>query len=171
MKQLISPDTVPTVQAMLTQWVAFKEYLTLAFGDTPPAPEDEQSFLEIKSNIARAMRSLGERLKEARLDYGEKAMRDILNKCVSVGHIKALPNNDKRALLKEWHGGFVRLSRISGAVALISTGYVPRAHRQAAAASKKKAGGSGAMVWWIVGAVVVIGLAVGGYFAYQYFNG
>lgn len=170
MKPLISSDTVPTVQSMLTQWVAFKEYLTLAFGEDPPQAEDEQSFLEIKSNIARAMRSLGEKLKDTKLDYGEKAMRDILNKCVSVAHIKGLPLNDKRGLLKEWHGGFVRLSRISGAVALISTGYVPRAHRQAAAAARKKAGNGGA-VWWIVGAIVVIGLAVGGYFAYQYFNG
>lgn len=170
MKPLISSDTVPTVQSMLTQWITFKEYLTLAFGDDPPTAEDDQAFLEIKSNIARAMRSLGEKLKDAKLDYGERAMREILNKCVSVGHIKALPMNDKRALLKDWHGAFIRLSRISGAVSLLSTGYVPRAARQAAASAKKKSGGGG-MVFYIVGAIVLIGLAVGGYFAYQYFAG
>ncbi|MCB2155737.1 hypothetical protein KQI84_12705 [bacterium] len=147
------------VQNTLEQWLSFKKYLNKSFGEEDVTPEDESNFLEVKSAVARNVRSVGERLKEMKeLDYGGSAIRDLLNKCVSVGHLRALPAADKRALYKDWHGVFVRLSRTVGALKFMSEGYIPRSQR---AAGKKKKGGGGSK-GKVIAIVVVVVAVVGG---------
>ncbi len=167
MKKTVVNDNLALVQNTLEQWLSFKKYLLKSFSEEAEIDSDDESnFLEVKSSVARNIRSLSERLKEvAPLDYGEKHIRELLNKCVSVSHIRSLPAPDKRALFKEWHGAFISLSRCVGALKFMSEGYIPPPPSKdgkggKGKSRKSKSGGGGNKMPMIIGIVVV--LLVGG---------
>ncbi|MBI5154880.1 hypothetical protein HZA57_06555 [Candidatus Poribacteria bacterium] len=164
MKKQAVDDILALVQNTMEQWLSFKKYLGKSFSEDEIVSEDETSFLEIKSSVARNIRTLGERVKEVEnLDYGGTSIRDLLNKCVSVSHLRALPLNDRRALYKDWHSVFVRLSRTVGAFKFISEGYVPGSaggKKGAKGKGKGKKGGN-KTVMIVVVVLVLAGGAVG----------
>jgi len=150
-------ENLGLVQNTLEHWLSFKRYVMKGFGEDAITPEDETGFLEVKSSVAKNIRSLTERLKEVgNFDFGGTIVRDQLNKCVSVGHLRALPMSDRRAMLKEWHVVFVRLSRTVGALKFISEGYVP----QVPGAKKKKGGPPKGAIIGVVAVVVIVAVAV-----------
>lgn len=158
MKKEAIQENLALVQNTLERWISFKKFLLFSYTDQEIGSEEEANFLEIKSNVARNVRTLGERFKAAAsgMDYGEKTIRDLLNKCVSVTHLRGLPLNDRRHIYKEWHTAFIRLSRSVGALKFLSEGYVPPDP------TKKKKGKGGA-VSAIIAVVVVVLLAVVGF--------
>ena len=163
-KSLGTAENVSLVQSVLEKWVALKTYLLKGFETGEIAIDDESHFLEIKSEVTRGIRSLSERLGETKLDYGDKIVRELLGKCVSVTHVQGLPIADKRSLLKEWHRAFILMSRTSGALAFLGEGYVPKAPKKTSV--KQSGGGSGAKNY-ITGIIVLVVLAAAVYFLYQ----
>lgn len=126
MKPAVINESLGLVQATLEQWLSFKKYLVVATKNEQVQLEDENNFLEVKSNLARTSRALGEKMKEmGRMELGEKLLKELLNKCVSMSNISNLPPTDKRQLLKDWHKVFIKLSRSIGALKMLSEGYVP----------------------------------------------
>jgi len=154
MKKQVIEENLALVQNTLEQWLSFRRYMTKAFSEAEIASPDETDFLEVKSAIAKNVRNLGERMKEiGALDYGEKSIRELLNKCVSVSHLRNLPPRDQSGLRQEWHVVFVRMSRSVGALKFLSEGYVP----QTAAKGRKRRKGLGkGAIAGIVAAVVVV---------------
>lgn len=155
MKKNPVADNLGLVQGTLEQWLTFKKFLLLAFSKDEISHDAEGSFLEIKSVVARNVRTLGERAKDmGGLDYGDKIMRELLNKCVSATSVRALPEADKRNLYKQWHTVYVRLSRAVGALKFMSEGYVPVVATKGGK-KKGKGGGKGGMVAIGVGLAIV----------------
>lgn len=164
MKQQVVNDHLSVVQGTLEQWISFRRFMNKAYGADEIAPDDEASFLEVKSAVARNVRTLTERSKTfAGLDCGEKTIRDLLNRCVSVGHLRALPQADKKMIVKDWHNAFVRLSRSVGALKFMSEGYVPDAMRK----KKRKGKGAPSPKTLAGGAVGVVIALVAAYFVAQ----
>jgi hypothetical protein len=136
MKPAQYQENLGLIQTTLEQWLTFKKYLMHAYNNEDVLPEHESSFLEIKSNLARSSRALNEKLKEmGRMDLGEKVLKELLSKCVSVQTISTLPPPDKRQLVKDWHKVFIKMSRAIGALKMLSEGYTPEE-----ATKKKKKG-------------------------------
>jgi hypothetical protein len=161
-------ENVLLLHGVIEKWVTLKTYLLKGFEPGEIAVDDEAHFLEIKSDVTRSIRSLSERLGETRLDYGDKLVREMLGKCVSVNHVQSLPAADKRSLIKDWHKAFVLMSRTSGALAFLADGYVPPSPKKAAAGGSK--GASPAKNPAVIVIVLVV-LAVAGYFLYDRFMG
>lgn len=159
MKKNAFDENLTLVQNSLEYWLSFRKFMLKSFTDVELLTEDEANYLEVKSCIARNLRAMGERLKEiGNFDFGEKTMRELLTKCVSVTHLRALPVSDKRALQKEWHGVFIRLSRTVGALKFMSEGYVPSVAGKGG--KKRPSGGGGSSKGMIIAIVVVVGLLV-----------
>ena len=126
MKKNLVDDNLQLAQHTLEHWLSFKRYLIKSFGEDPVAAEDETNFLEVKSAVAKTLRTMQERMKSfVGIDYGGSQIRDLLNRCVSVGHLRNLPPTDKRNIYKDWHSVFIRLSRTVGAFKFMSEGYIP----------------------------------------------
>lgn len=160
MKKAVIDEHLSLVQGLLEQWLTFKKFVLLAFSKEEISSESEGNFLEIKSAVARNVRTMSERVKEmGGLDYGDKIVRELLNKCVSASAVRGLPEADKRGLYKQWHTAFIRLSRAVGALKFMSEGYVPPVKGKGGKAGGAAKGGGAAGL--IVGIVVVVLLLAG----------
>lgn len=113
------------VHGMLEQWLGFKRFFMKAFTTEALAPDDESTFLEVKAQLARNMRSLADKINEKEYYFGGDKANALLRQCVSVSHLRSLPIPDRRTLLKDWHTVFVHLSRTVGAFKFLSEGYIP----------------------------------------------
>jgi len=166
MKKAVIDDHLHLVQSTLEQWISFRRFMNKAFSDSEIAPDEEPSFLEVKSNVARNIRTITERSKSfPGLDAGDKIIRDMLTKCVSVAHLRALPPADQKVLLKEWHQSFIRLSRSVGALKFLSDGYLPDSM---SGKKKKKKGGApkGVVIGGVVAALAAGGVVVAYFLGY-----
>lgn len=151
------------LQGMLEQWLSFRKYIDRSFDDTPASAEEETGFLEIKSSISRSSRTVAEKIKSVgKMDFGEKVLRESLTKCVSVDHMKKLPLSDKRSLVKDWHGVFIKLSRSVGALKMMSEGYLPL--DPAKSGKKKSKKGMGKPMLIVIVLIVLAVLGGGIYF-------
>lgn len=158
MKPILINESLGLVQSALEQWLSFKNYLVLGSTSNKISQEDENSFLEIKSNLSRSNRALGEKMKEAgRMDLGEKLLKELLTKCVSISNISSLPPPDKRQLMRDWHKVYIKMSRSIGALKMLSEGYVPE---DATKKKKKKKFDVSTLKTPII-AIVIIGVLVG----------
>lgn len=135
MKKQEAADCLALAQNTLELWLSFRKYLQRAFTEDPIGGDEEASFLEVKSSVARNVRQMGERFNDKQFPYGGDKISGLLRSCVSVSHLRSLPLSDRRGLYKEWHTASVLLSRTVGAYKFINEGYeyVP-----------PKGGGSGA---------------------------
>ena len=123
MKKQAVAENQQLSKSILDQWIAFKRHFLKAFTQDPISPEEEQEFLEIKSQISKVSRILNERLKDLGFD-GEK-ISGILRQCISVGQLRAMPVPDRRNLYKEWHAICINLNRLVGATEFVGQGWVP----------------------------------------------
>ncbi|MCD6386666.1 hypothetical protein J7M23_12945 [Candidatus Sumerlaeota bacterium] len=105
-------------------WLRFRKYYLKAFTTEPITREEEQEFLEIKSEIAKYQRVLSEEVHESLYFAGDKAI-ELLRKSISVAHLRTLPLVDKQLYYKLWHYIFIYLGRTLGAYQLFSEGFVP----------------------------------------------
>lgn len=122
----LSPKEVALQEAqnLMQLWIRTKSFLLKAISEQPITREDEQAFLETKSDISRYQRVLGPKLPED-ADFGASRMQELLRQSISIGHLRGLPKSDKQNLLTAWHHVFIRLSRATGALQFVVEGYVP----------------------------------------------
>ncbi|MEQ8822689.1 MAG: hypothetical protein RLY93_20825 [Sumerlaeia bacterium] len=159
-------EALAVAQQTLEQWLSFRKFMLKAFSDDPLAAEEETNFLDVKSAMTRNTRALDECTRAAgKLDYGSKEIQELRNKCVSMQHLRGLPQNDRLGLYQEWHKVFVRLSRTVGAFKFMSEGFVPADPKKKKKGGKGGGGGKGAMIGVVV-AVVVLGGAAAVYFLF-----
>ncbi len=123
MKKQAAAENLQLSKSVLDQWIVFKRHFLKAFTQDPISPEEEQEFLEVKSQISKISRVLNERLKDLGFD-GEK-ISNILRQCISVGQLRAMPVPDRRNLYKEWHAIYINLNRVLGATEFVGQGWVP----------------------------------------------
>jgi len=125
MKKQDATENQKVVSEVLQQWLGFKRFVLKAFGQEPISPEDEQEFLEIKSNVNKVGRLLNERVKDIGFE-GDK-VGAILRQCISVSQLRSMPVPERRGLYKEWHSIFVNFNYVLGAVEMFAEGWIPRA--------------------------------------------
>jgi hypothetical protein len=157
----------------LQKWLVFKRHFLKAFTQEPISPEDEQEFLEVKSQVNKNSRLLSQRLKE--VGYEGDKISNVLRQCISVAQLRAMPIPDRRGLYKEWHAIFVKLNQVDGALEFMARGWVPRAlDRQTGTSISdiKRMGGGAAKrkkktlkVVIVLVVLVLAGAVVGGLFA------
>jgi len=140
MKPAQIAEIAALVQSALEQWVGFRRFFEKAFTTDELAPDDEASFLEVKAQIARSLRSLGDKVDEKEYYFGGDKAQALLRSCVSVSHLRSLPMPDRRAMQKEWHTVRVHLIRTVGGFKFLAEGYVPRPKKVSATAGTSIAG-------------------------------
>ncbi len=156
MKQQAIDENLTLVQNTLELWLSFKRFMLVGYSETEVSAADETDFLEVKSSVSKNLRALSERIRAVgNIDYGEKTIRELLTKCVSVSHLRNIPKSDQKAIRKDWHSVFIRLSRTVGALKFLSEGYQPP---PVGGKTKKKKGPTPMVIGIVV--AVVIGIAI-----------
>ncbi|MGB9692047.1 MAG: hypothetical protein ACPL7D_07750 [Candidatus Sumerlaeaceae bacterium] len=120
-------------QALLEIWLRIKAYFVKAASDEPITPEDERTFLDLKSEVQRLQRLLRGKM-VAGLTFGEQRMADLLRQSISIQHLRELPKMDRQLLVNSWHYVFIHLAKAVGALQFIAEGYRP-------STAKEKTGG------------------------------
>jgi len=111
-------------QNLLQHWLKIKLFFAKAITDEPITRDDEQAFLETKSDITKIQRVLGAKLPEG-VGFGVDKMQEMLRQSISIDHLRTLPTADRRGLLSMWHYVFIYLSQAVGALQFLVEGYVP----------------------------------------------
>lgn len=134
-------------QNLVNLWLKTRTFFAKANTEDPITREEEQAFLESKSEISRFQRILAPKLPPD-ASFGGERMIDLLRASISIGHLRGLPKPDRLVLMANWHAVFVYLSRTIGALQFMVEGYVPppRAHKAAGGniSELKAAAGQGA---------------------------
>lgn len=111
-------------QALMQLWLKTKTFFAKANTEDPISREEEQVFLENKSDITKYVRVLSPKL-PAEVQIGGEKIQDLMRQSISITHLRSLPRADKQALMSTWHQIFVSLSRSTGALQFIAEGYSP----------------------------------------------
>ena len=111
-------------QNLMQLWLRTKTFFAKANTEDPVGREDEQSFLETKSEVSKYQRTLGPKL-PSDVTFGAEKMQDLLRQSISIGHLRALPKPDRQMLMYNWHMVFTYLSRAVGALQFLVEGYNP----------------------------------------------
>lgn len=117
-------------RALLEIWLRIKAYFVKAASEEAITPEDERSFLELKSEVQRLQRLLKNKM-IADLSFGEQKMQELLRQSITIQHLRELPRMDRQLLVNSWHDVFVHLARAVGALEFIAEGYKPPARQKA----------------------------------------
>jgi len=115
-------DLFATGEKICALWIDFRKYIRKSFSDQPVTMQEEQDFLELKSQLTRLQRLLGQRMPEGS-QYGAHRMSDIMSKCISISVIRDLPLQDKKGLYALWHQVHIAQQRMLGILDLIREGH------------------------------------------------
>ena len=111
-------------QNLIQLWLRTKQYFSKANNEEPIAREDEQAFLETKSDISRLSRTLSTKMPVS-VSFGGQQMQELLRQSISIGHLRNLPKTDRQQLMAQWHQVFIYLSQAAGALQFMVEGYTP----------------------------------------------
>lgn len=111
-------------QALLQLWLRSRGFINKAVSEEPITRDEEQSFLETKSEISKYQRTIATKLPPD-VSFGAERMQEILRQSISINHLRALPKNDRQMLISNWHFVFINLSRAMGCLQFLAEGYVP----------------------------------------------
>ncbi|PKO18678.1 hypothetical protein CVU37_04640 [candidate division BRC1 bacterium HGW-BRC1-1] len=170
-----SPQELALADAehLMELWMLTRQYFQKANTEDPITREDEQQFLEMKSDITKYQRTVTPKMPEG-VSYGAERMTDLLRQSISISHLRGLPKPDRVALIITWHSVFIQLTRAVGSLKFISEGWIPRAQQKTGGSNisdLKKAAGkkTGEKAAWTKPKfwVIVVFVIVGGWFAYQ----
>ena len=158
-------------QQLWQLWTATKAFLAKAETQDPVTREEEQAFLEAKTDLSRLSRSIPAKLPEG-VGIAADKLQDILRQAISISHLRSLPKPDKLNLVLNWHAVFIHVSRATGALQLIAEGYTPNpvAKKQGtglkdikagsvATSPKKKSRLKSPMTWVVVVIIAVVVMA------------
>lgn len=154
-------------------WLRTRQFFAKANTEEPITREDEQQFLEMKSEITKYQRTVTPKM-PAKVGFGGERMTELLRQSISISHLRGLPKSDRTALLSTWHLVFILLTRAVGALKFIAEGYTPSQAAKGAGGSNisdlKKAAGkkSGEKPAWLTPKfwIILVLVAGGVYLAY-----
>lgn len=121
-----TPNEVALTEAqhLIQLWLRTKQFFAKANNEEPITRDDEQVFLETKSDISRLQRTLGSKLPHD-IGFAADKMQDLLRQSISIAHLRNLPKADRQGLMQSWHLVFINLSRAAGALQFLVEGYIP----------------------------------------------
>ena len=128
-----------SVKELLETWMRIKLAFQKAFSREEITPEQENAFLQLKSDLSRHYRSVGSRLPKD-LQFDGDQMMEMLKNAISMQHLQNQPVNEKRRIFNFWHQVYVKMTRTLGALETIDEGYFPSLHREALKTPKPKEG-------------------------------
>jgi len=143
-------------QALLGQWVRYRQFYFKGISQDPIHPQEEAEFLDVTSSIAQNVRKLGDRLDEKKFPIKKQKISELIKTTISVQYFRNLPVKDQFIFRKEWHQILIYLSRTVGALKFINEGYVPPEKAKA----KKKSKGGGKKVVVVVIVLAIVGAVV-----------
>jgi hypothetical protein len=113
---------VAEAQRLTSLWISVRGFFAKAVTDDAITREDEQAFLEAKSEVSKLQRTLSSKMPEG-IKFAADRMQDLLRQSISLQHLRALPKADRQNLLATWHHVFIWLSQATGALQCIAEGY------------------------------------------------
>ena len=173
MKKETIKSVLEDLGSLMEIWSKFRKYFLRSFAQDPIAHEEEEDFLEVKSNIARYQRVIRQKIQDE-LYYGADQMQELLRQSISISHLRTLPVNDRQELYKKWHATWVALTRTLGAFKFFDeVGYVhvPKKGEAALSVADLKRGGKKlktdentpffkSKVFLAIAALVIIGIGL-----------
>jgi hypothetical protein len=121
-------------EGLMGLWLHTRQYFAKASSEEPITREDEQQFLEMKSQVTKAQRTVAPRI-PADAGFGADKMIDLLRQSISISHLRGLPRPDRTAIMAQWHSVFIYLCRSVGALKFIAEGWQPRVKQKGAGAN------------------------------------
>lgn len=116
------------VKEIAELWIRVKKVYLRAFASSSVTREQEAAFLQIKSDISRAWRSLKPGLPRG-LDFSGDKMVDMLRDAMNMEHLTQMAEPEREKSMKIWHGVFILMERSMGAMEVMKKGYYPHLHR------------------------------------------
>ncbi len=111
-------------QNLLQLWVRLKAFLSKAESTDPISREEEQAFLEAKSEISRSQRTIMAKLPLG-VSIAPERLQEIMRQSISISHVRVLPKTDRTTLMANWHHVFIYVSQAVGGFQLVAEGYSP----------------------------------------------
>lgn len=121
-------ETQQSVKAVLDNWMRIKLAFQKAFSQGPITREHENAFLKLKSELSRLNRQLSEKL-PTNLGFNSPQMMELMKNATTLQSLHALPPQERRQLLEQWHAIYILLNRSLGALEVVGDGYYPSLHR------------------------------------------
>lgn len=140
-EEIKNEELFKTGEKICTLWLDFRKHMRKAFSDQPLGMQEEQEFLDLKSQLTKLQRILTQRLPEAAQSGGAKKMTELMSKCISINVIRDLPLQDKKGLYASWHQLHIQQQHMLGILDLLKEGLKVRFE-----ADKKKTGAKSAGV-------------------------
>ncbi len=131
------------MKQMVDSWLRIKLAMQKAFGKGEITKEQENAFLQLKSDLSRYYRNMTERLPKD-LHFDGDQMMEMLKNSISMQHLQGQPMTEKRNIFSLWHRVYVKMTRTHGALEVINDGYYPSLHRDLLRDPAKKATAKGA---------------------------
>jgi len=122
-------ETLPAIKGLLESWMKVKLVFQKAFSKGEITREQENAFLQLKSDISRAYRNIMQNVPKD-LHFEGDQMMEMLKNAISMQHLQSMPWGDKRNLFSTWHKVYMRMTRTYGAFEVIEQGYYPSIHRE-----------------------------------------
>lgn len=115
-------DATEAANSVSALWMEFRKHLRKSFSSQEIQPEEEQRFLEVKSELSRLQRILAQKLPEG-AQYGSKEITEVMSSSISIGTVRELPAADKKNLYQRWHECYIAMQRLLGTLDLLREGY------------------------------------------------
>lgn len=129
-----------SVKSLLEIWLRIKLALQKAFAKGELTREQENAFLQLKSELSRNYRPVADKLPKD-LQFDGEQMMEMMKNAISMQHLQNLAVNDKRNMFTAWHKIYVKMTRTYGALEVIDQGYYPSIHRDLLKTTKPVAKG------------------------------
>ncbi|NQT95459.1 MAG: hypothetical protein HQ572_03325 [Candidatus Omnitrophica bacterium] len=105
-------ESIAKTKEFIELWVKFSQIYKAAMGKTTITQEEEQSFLETKSIIARKFQTLADSLSIDRFTMDRTY--DVINQILSLKSISTLSEQALKKIENDWHEAYISLNRLLG---------------------------------------------------------
>lgn len=129
----LTPDDVTflheNLQNLLQMWMKIRKVFVVSFSGRPITSEQENTYLQLKTEISRVYRGTADRLSKGLHFDGDK-MTELLKSAMTMEHLSGHEPDTQRKILASWFSIYIKMTRSLGALETIKTGYYPHQHRE-----------------------------------------
>lgn len=116
------------VKKLLEMWMKTKLVFAKAYGEAEVSREQENAYLQLKSEISRIYRAISDKL-TAGLKFDGDKMMEMLKNAMTMEHLHNQPPSERQVTMRLWHQIYIKMTRTLGALDVIKSGYYPNLHR------------------------------------------